>query len=78
VPVLLEKKLRHLNPEEKEIMQSVVLEYEGLFKKMEDGTIPCTNYGYHEIKAGGALPVKKRHYGFPYAVRDEKKKQIER
>jgi hypothetical protein len=48
-----------------------------LFKKTEDGTIPCRGYGCNEIKTRDALPVKKHPYRVPYALRDEMKDQIE-
>jgi hypothetical protein len=44
--------------------------------KREDGTIPCSSNGYHRIKTGDALPVKRRPYGGPDALRDEIKRNI--
>jgi hypothetical protein len=77
VPKLMEDKLRHLEPKDREILKPVLFSYQGLFKKTEDGKIPCTSYGYHEIKTGNAAPVKKQPYSVPYALREEMRRQIE-
>lgn len=77
VPKLLEDKLQHLSLKDREILKPVLLSYQDLFKKTEDGMIPCTSYGHHEIKTGNAAPVKKQQYRVPYALRDEMRRQIE-
>jgi hypothetical protein len=69
VPKLIEDKLQHLDPKDRDIPKPVLFSYQDVFKKTEDGKIPCTSYGYHEIKTGNAAPVKKRPYRVPYAFR---------
>jgi hypothetical protein len=77
IPELLKGKLEHLTKRELDAIRPVVLKYQDLFKKTEDGTIPYTGYGSHEIRTGDARPVKKQPYRVPYALRDEMKRQIE-
>jgi hypothetical protein len=76
VPALIEEKLEHLEPEEKHVIRPVLMEYQDLFKKTEDGIIPRTEVGYHGIDTGTAPPVKNP-CRIPYALRDEMKMQIE-
>jgi hypothetical protein len=45
-------------------------------KKTEDGIIPCTSYGCHEIKTGDAAPVTKQYHRVPWALREEMRGQI--
>jgi hypothetical protein len=77
VPKLLEDKLQHLSPKDREILKPVLLSSQDLFKKTEDGIIPCTSYGHHGIKTSNAAPVKRQQYRVPYALRDEMRRQIE-
>lgn len=58
-------------------MRPALLDYEDLFKKTEDGMIPHTDLGYHEIDTGDARPVKRNPYRIPYALRDELRNQVE-
>jgi hypothetical protein len=53
------------------------MQYQDLLKKTEGGTIPYTGYGYHEIKTGDEVPVKKQPYRVLYTLKDEMKRQIE-
>jgi hypothetical protein len=39
--------------------------------------LPCTGKGFHEIKTGEALPIKKNMYKVPFALRDEMKRQLD-
>jgi hypothetical protein len=77
VPKLLEEKLSHLTGEEKQVVRPALLDYQDLFKKTEDGKIPRTDFGYHEIDTGDARPVKRNPYRIPYALRDEMRNQVE-
>jgi hypothetical protein len=56
-------------------MKQVLFECQDLFKKTEDSTIPSTCYGWHEIKTGETLLVKKHPYKVPCSLREEMKKQ---
>jgi hypothetical protein len=77
VPRLLEEKMSHLTDKERRVMSPVLFTYQDLCKKTEDGTIPRTDFGYHEIDTRDATPIKKHPYRIPYALRDELKNQIE-
>ena len=39
--------------------------------------LPCTTKGWHEIRTGDALPIKKIPYGVPYVLREEMKNQLD-
>jgi hypothetical protein len=53
-----------------------LLSYQDLFKKTEDGIIPCTSYRCHEIKTGDAAPVRKQYHRVLCALREEMHGQI--
>jgi hypothetical protein len=76
VPKLLEGKLSHLTEEEKLVVRPALLDQD-IFKKTEDGKIPRTDFGYHEIDTGDAPPVKRNPYRIPYALRDEMRNQVD-
>jgi hypothetical protein len=76
VPELLRQKLQHLSAKEREVVEPVILEYQEIFKRQEDGKILCTTYGCHEIKRGDAPPVKRQAYRCPYMLKEEMKRQI--
>jgi hypothetical protein len=42
VPALIDEKLEHLEPEEKRVIRPVLMEYQDMFKKTEDGIITRT------------------------------------
>jgi transposase InsO family protein len=72
----LERKLAHLSAEESQILIPVLNQYEDLFCNDREGVLPSTTKGYHEIRTGDALPIKKNPYRVPYALRDEMKNQV--
>jgi hypothetical protein len=55
---------------------SVLNNYVDLFMDKAE-RLRCTTKGYHEIRTGDALPIKKNAYRVPYALRDEMKEQLE-
>jgi hypothetical protein len=65
IPELLEGNLEHLSRREVHSIRPLVWEHQDLFKKTEDGTIPCTGYGSHKIRIGNARPVRKQPYREP-------------
>jgi hypothetical protein len=71
-------KVRHLELNERAMMISVLQEYFDLFGD-EAGrlTSRCTRQGYHEIRTGDALTIKKNAYRVRYALRDEMKRQLD-
>jgi hypothetical protein len=40
--------------------------------------LPCTGKGFHEIKTGEALPIKKNMNKVPFAFRDEMKRELDK
>jgi hypothetical protein len=56
---VLEGKLTHLTSVERAVLIPVIAEYCDLFRYDRSGMLPCTNKGFHEIKTGDAMPIKK-------------------
>jgi len=52
-------------------------EYLDLSNNDKEGVLPCTITGFHEIRTGMALHVKKNPYRVPNALREEMKNQLE-
>jgi hypothetical protein len=73
----LERRLAQLVAEERQILMPVMNEYLDLFCNDKEGVLPCTTKGFHEIRTGDALPVKKSPYRVPYAFREERKHQLD-
>jgi len=74
--VILEK-LGHLVKAEREELAPVMSKYYDLFLYDRSGALPCTKKGFHEIKTGDALPIKKNPYKVPFALRTEMKNQLD-
>jgi hypothetical protein len=73
----LEMKLEHLSPREKQTLLPVSEEYLDLFCEGKTGVLPSTTKGYHEIRTGDSLPIKKNQYRAPYALREEMRRQVD-
>ena len=73
----LERRIAHLAIEDSQILMPVLDNYLDLFCNDKEGVLPCTTKGYHEIRTGDALPVKKNPYRVPYALREEMKNQLD-
>ena len=73
----LERSLAHLVAKDRQILMPVMNEYLDLFCNDKEGVLPCTTKGFHEIRTGDALPVKKCPYRVPYALREEMKHQLD-
>jgi len=69
------RKLTHLVKAERDILGPVMKEFYDLFLYDRSGMLPCTTKGFHEIKTGDALPIKKNPYKVPFALRAEMKRQ---
>jgi hypothetical protein len=74
---VIKGKLELLVKTEREVLGPVMMQYCDLFQYDRSGTLPCTNKGFHEIKTGDALPIKKNLYKVPFALRGEMKKQLD-
>jgi hypothetical protein len=55
----------------------VIEEYFYLFCNESTGVLPTTTKGYHEIRTGDALPIKKTAYRVPFALREEMRSQLD-
>jgi hypothetical protein len=73
----LNKKLQHLSGTERAEPIPVMTEYHDLFRYDRSGMLPCTDKGFHEIKTGDAVPIKKNLYTVPFALKDEMQKQLD-
>jgi hypothetical protein len=58
------------------VLGPVMMKYYDLFLYDRSGTLPCTGKGFHEIRTGDALPIKKNPYMVPFALRAEMKRQM--
>ena len=72
---VIKGKLEHLVKAEREVLVPVMKKYYDLFLYDRSGLLPCTTKGFHDIKTGEALPIKKNAYKLPFALEDEMKKQ---
>jgi transposase InsO family protein len=73
----LEQKLDHLSTTEKQALLPVIEEYIDLFYNESTGVLPTKTKGYHEIKTGDALPIKKIPYRVPFALRKVMRRQLD-
>jgi hypothetical protein len=71
------QKLSHGKANEFEIIAPVLEEYIVFFSDDDTGRLPCTTKGFHEIRTGDALPIKKNPYRVPYALKDGMKRQLD-
>jgi hypothetical protein len=67
-------KLKHSVKAERDVLRPVMRDYYAFFLYDRSGLLPCTGKGFHEIKTGNAVPVKKNQYKVPFALRDEMKR----
>ena len=72
----LERRLTHLVGEDRQILMPVLNENLGLFCNDIEGVLPCTTKGSYEIRTGDALPITKKPYRVPYALREEMRKRF--
>ena len=66
-----------MTEKEKQVLLPVLEEYLDLFCNDSTGVLPTTTKGYHEIRTGDALPIKKNPYRVPYALREEMRRQLD-
>lgn len=70
----LEQKVDHLSTKEKQALLPVIEEYLDLFCNESTGVLPTTTMGYHEIRTGDALPIKKPPYRVPFALKEMRRR----
>jgi hypothetical protein len=75
--VQIGRKLSHLTKRERDTIVPVLEEYVDLFCNEATGVLPCTTKGYHEIRTGDALPIKRNPYRVPHALKGEMKRQLD-
>jgi hypothetical protein len=68
--------LSHLNPQEKEVMDPVLLKYRTVFHDAEDRHFKGTDLVEHRIFTGDARPTRKAPYRVPFALRGEMENQV--
>jgi hypothetical protein len=59
---VITNKLTYLVKVERDVLGPVMTDYYDLFWYDRSGMLPCTVKGFHEIKTGDALPIKKNPY----------------
>jgi len=74
---IIMEKLGHLVKAERKALEPVMSKYYDFFLYDRSGALPCTPKGFHEIKTGEALPIKKNPYKEPFALRTEMKKLLD-
>ena len=74
---LLNGKLDHLNQEDRELIEQILLKYAHVFHDEETNDFKGTNVIEHEIPIGDARPIRRPQYRTPYALRKEMQTQVE-
>jgi len=74
---VITNKLTHLVKVERDVLGPVMTDYYDLFLYDQSGMLPCTGKGFHEIKTGDALPIKKKPCKVPFTLRVEMKRQLD-
>jgi hypothetical protein len=68
--------LSHLNPQEKEVMESVLLKYRTVFHDAEDRHFKGIDLVEHRIITGDARPIRNAPCRVPFALRGEMENQV--
>jgi hypothetical protein len=66
---LLQEKLDHLFPEERRVIEPVLLKYAHVFHDEETNDFKCTDVIEHPILVGDARPIWRPEFRTPYALR---------
>jgi hypothetical protein len=73
----LDGKLAHLSPEDRDIIEPVLVRYAHIFHDDEDNDFKSTKVIEHSIDTGDARPIRKAQYRVPFALRDEMERQVQ-
>jgi len=74
---LLNGKLDHLNQEDRELIQPILLKYALVFHDEKTNDFKGTKVIVHEIPLGDARPIRRPQYRTPYTLRKEMQTQAE-
>jgi len=75
---LLEGKLDHLPPQERQLIEPVLVKYAHVFHDEELNDFKATNVVEYEIPVGDSTPIRRPPYKTPFALRDEMDAQVEK
>jgi len=75
---LLSGKLDHLNQEEGEVIEPLLLKYAHVFHNEETNDYKGTNVIEHEIPIGDARTIMRPQYKTPYALRQQMQAQVKK
>jgi len=65
----LQKKLAHLEGEDRSMLEAALRRYEHLFYALKSEELGCTSQVEHSIETGDARPIKRNPYRIPYALK---------
>jgi len=75
---LLKGKLDHLPPDERQLIQPVLVKYAHVFHDEELNDFKATNIVEYEIPVGDTTPIRRLSYKTPFALRDEMDTQVKK
>jgi hypothetical protein len=75
---LLRGKLDHLLPDERRLIEPVLVKYAHVFHDEGANDFKGTDLTEHDILVGDTPPIRRPQYRVPYALRDEMKIQVEK
>ena len=73
----MQNKIDHLPPEDREILEPVLVKHAHVFHYEETNDFKGTDVIEHEILVGDERPIRRTPYRTPYALIGEMKAQIE-
>jgi hypothetical protein len=73
----LNDKLGHLTPEERKVIEPVLIQYRKTFYVEGSNEFKGTDLIQHRIDTGDAKPIRRPPYRVPYALREEMNRQVE-
>ena len=75
---LLKGKLDHLPPQEKQLIEPILVKYAHVFHDEELNDFKATNVVEYEIPVGDSTPIRRPPYKTPFALRDEMDAQVQK
>jgi hypothetical protein len=74
---LLQGKLDHLSPEDRQQIEPVLLKYAHVFHDEDTNDFKGTDVIEHQIPIGNAQSIRRPQYRTPYDLREEMQKQVQ-